>query len=674
MRKNLLRLGAGLPAVALLSACVTGAPGGGDDAQRGAFLLGSNAAQLDARCEQALSDSKARLGKMRTLALADVHRSALLDDWNHVNEVLDTVSNTADLQANTDTSADVRRAAQKCTEKVSSLYSDIYQDHALYQRTAALKPADALDKLTQGDILRNFVNGGVALDEVGRARFKQLSDELTRLSNEYNDNVAHDGNNTVALTPEEAAGIDALFLGSVPRDGSGNYLFKLNYPGRDNILGYARSEAARQRFYMAFMQRGGERNITILDVLSQKRREQAQLLGKESFAAWTLEDRMAGTPAAVNDFLAEVGGKVAPLEEAEVAELTRLKRQETGDVAARLQRWDVSYYQNQLKQQQYALDQSEVRRQFPTRGAVDWLLLVSSRLYGVTFKPNLKLPLWHPDVRAFDVFEQDGKRAYLGTFYMDLFPRDDKYGHAAAWGVRGVSTRLKVTPVSVLVTNFDRNGLSTDELKTLFHEFGHVLHGVLSKTRYSFHAGTSVKRDFVEAPSQMYEEWSRRPEVVRLLPEACATCKPVDPALVDKIRAANLYGAGSLYGRQVMLSAFDMSLVGKERQEPMASWRALETASPLGYVDGALFPASFGHLAGGYASGYYGYMWSQVLALDMRSAYGNNFMDPVVGGKYRKLVLERGGEVSPTEMVTSFLGRAPNSKAFFDQFQSPPAH
>ncbi len=314
----------------------------------------------------------------------------------------------------------------------------------------------------------------------------------------------------------------------------------------------------------------------------------------------------------------------------------------------------------------FCREEAEVRKQFPTQGSVDWLLLVSSRLYGLTFKANAKLPVWHPEVKAYDVYEADGK-TYIGSFYMDLFPRDDKYGHAAAWGVRGVSTQLGAKPVSVLVTNFDKGGLSSDELETLFHEFGHVLHGVLSKTRYSFHAGTNVKRDFVEAPSQMFEEWTRRPEVTRLLTEACASCKPVDAALIAKIKAANNYGAGIQYARQRLYASYDMSLVGKDYQAPLASWQALEGATPLGYVPATLFPAGFGHLAGGYAAGYYGYMWSEVMALDMQSAYGNNFMDAKVGAKYRSLILEKGGEVNPMTLVTQFLGRAPNSDAFFAQ-------
>lgn len=656
-----------VPLALVLTGCLT--HGSSKDEQpnlQGGFLLGTTAKAVQDSCDQALKNAANQLAAIRAIPLANAGKAGLLARWNEVNQLLDSTTGTADLQANTDTRQDLRDAALACTEKVSSQYTNMYQDEALYQRMNAVVPADELDTLAKRDILKGFESSGISLDAAKRAQFKQLSDDMTTLANEFNANVANDGKNIVTLSPAEVAGIDAAFLASIPKDGAGNYQFKLNYPNRDNIMGYASNEEARRKFYVAFMQRGGNRNITILDELSKKRRQQAQLLGKESFAAWTLEDRMAGTPKAVDDFLASVGSKVEELEKKEIADLTTLKRSDTANPAAKLERWDVTYYQTKVKKQNYALDQAEVRKQFPTQGSVDWLLLVSSRLYGLTFKANAKLPVWHPEVKAYDVYEADGK-TYIGSFYMDLFPRDDKYGHAAAWGVRGVSTQLGAKPVSVLVTNFDKGGLSSDELETLFHEFGHVLHGVLSKTRYSFHAGTNVKRDFVEAPSQMFEEWTRRPEVTRLLTEACASCKPVDAALIAKIKAANNYGAGIQYARQRLYASYDMSLVGKDYQAPLASWQALEGATPLGYVPATLFPAGFGHLAGGYAAGYYGYMWSEVMALDMQSAYGSNFMDPKVGAKYRSLILEKGGEVNPMTLVTQFLGRAPNSDAFFAQ-------
>jgi thimet oligopeptidase len=223
------------------------------------------------------------------------------------------------------------------------------------------------------------------------------------------------------------------------------------------------------------------------------------------------------------------------------------------------------------------------------------------------------------------------------------------------------------TPVSVLVTNFNREGFDQNELETLFHEFGHIMHGVLSRTRYVLNAGTGVKRDFVEAPSQMYEEWSRRPESLALFSKVCPTCKPIDPQLIERMNASRAFGKGILYARQRLYAAWDMALHTPTLVDPMQAWIDLEGKTPLGFEPGTMVPAGFGHIMGGYQAGYYGYMWSEVLALDMRSAFGDNVMDTKVGARYRSLILENGGQRAPSELVEAFLQRKPSPDAFFKE-------
>jgi thimet oligopeptidase len=246
-----------------------------------------------------------------------------------------------------------------------------------------------------------------------------------------------------------------------------------------------------------------------------------------------------------------------------------------------------------------------------------------------------------------------------------LYPRDGKYNHAAAFPVRAGSTLVNRTPISVLVTNFDRKGLNHDELETLLHEFGHVLHGVLSKTRYADQSGTSVKRDFVEAPSQMFEEWGRREEALKLFAELCPECPRLTKAQIEQLDAARKYGQGIRFSRQRQYAAYDMTLHTGVPPAAMPTWAAIESKTRLGHVEGSMLPASFAHLMGGYAAGYYGYMWSQVLALDMLSAFGGKLMNPDVGRRYRQTILASGGQRPPLALVESFLGRKPNSEAFY---------
>ena len=293
-----------------------------------------------------------------------------------------------------------------------------------------------------------------------------------------------------------------------------------------------------------------------------------------------------------------------------------------------------------------------------------WVLLLSSRLYGISFRPA-QVPVWHPDVRYYDVFDaHDGK--FLSGIYLDLFPREGKYKHAAAWSVFSASRLARRNPVSALVTNFNRQGLDHDEVETLLHEFGHVLHGALSRTDYNPHGGTNVVQDFVEAPSQMFEEWGRRAAALNLMREVCPACPALDKALIDRLHEAHQLGKAILYTRQHSYAAFDMALSSAGPGDALATWQRIEGETALGHVAGSEFPSSFSHIMNAeYGAGYYGYMWSEVLALDMVSAFGANIMDPRVGRRFRATILAQGGQVQAETLVRTFLGRAPDSRAFF---------
>jgi thimet oligopeptidase len=365
----------------------------------------------------------------------------------------------------------------------------------------------------------------------------------------------------------------------------------------------------------------------------------------------------------VTSFLAGVEKAFTAPQLAELAELANEKAKHTGDANAKVNRWDTAFYQERLKRERYSVDQEALRKYFPTEASVQFMLKVSADLYGISFAEQ-KRPGWHSDVRYLEVRDIATKE-YLGAIYLDLFPRDGKYNHAAVWPVRNVSVLAKRSPIAALVTNFNRQGLNHDELETLLHEFGHALHTVLSKSQYNVHAGTNVKRDFVEAPSQMFEEWVRRESTLSLMRQVCPTCPQLDSKQITQLDEARKFGRAIRYARQHQYASLDMALVGPQAKDPQKVWEGIEGASPLGYVEGTRFPASFGHIAGGYAAGYYGYMWSEVLALDMLSAFKGSLMDKTVGMKYRRTILEPGAQRDANEMVTEFLGRAPNSDAFF---------
>jgi thimet oligopeptidase len=422
--------------------------------------------------------------------------------------------------------------------------------------------------------------------------------------------------------------------------------------------------AVRKRFYMASMNRGGGQNLKLLEEAYRLRQELAALHGLPSFAHLVIKRRMAGNPEAVQKFLADVRRAVEPVEQRELAELAKLKAADLKVPAegVKLDRWDASYYLERMKRERFAVDQEKLRKYFPADASVAYALMIAEALYGVKFKEG-RAPTWHPDVRFFEMRDaQSGK--YLASIYLDLFARDGKRGGAFAAGVRRASKVAGRTPQSVLVTNFRKEGLNHRELETLMHEFGHVLHGVLSTADYLSQAGTTTKRDFVEAPSQMFEEWVRREETLGLFRKVCADCPVLTRAEIEKLEGARKFGRAMGFARQWQYATLDMTLsLDPQPVEPL--WTKIEAASPLGHLDGTYKPANFGHLVSGYAAGYYGYMWSQVLALDMLSGFGDVLLDPKAGARYRDTILSQGGQEEESVMVRRFLGREPSADAFF---------
>ena len=628
----------------------------------GAITLFS-AAELPVQCDATLSRTGKQIAALEKLPLPKVTLQNTLQAWNRLDIEVQNLAGPVGLLSEVSPDAAVRKAAEACELKLMALFNKTGQSRALYQRFKALKASDEIDVEARRQTLEEFERAGVNLPKARREQVRKLQDSLTRLSQDFARNL-RDNKTKLSFTPDELAGVPKEFLAKARRDDAGNYLIGFDAPESEAIMGFADSEAVRQRYQYEFSRRGGEANLAILREVMHKRQQLAQLMAYPDYATFVLKQRMAASPDNVNRFLAEVQSQVEALEKRELAELGAEKAKHLNLPQAGLKRWDFLYYEQKLRKARYSIDAQAVRAQFPSEPTVKWMLKVSSDLYDLEFRANPDLPKWHDDVRGYDVFDR-ANGTYLSSFYLDLFPRDGKYKHAAAFPVRAVSTLEKRTPVSVLVTNFSRDGFNQDELETLFHEFGHVLHGVLSQTRYALNAGTAVKRDFVEAPSQMYEEWPRRPEAQKLFNEVCPTCKPIDPQLMERLNQARQFGQGIRYARQRLFAAYDMALFSGKAVDPMVVWSEMEGNTPLGHVPGTQFPGSFGHIVGGYAAGYYGYMWSEVLALDMLSAFGDNVMNPSIGARYRQLILENGGQRDPNQLVESFLGRKPSPDAFF---------
>ena len=630
------------------------------------------AEEIDALCEQGLEDHRQRIKILEEIPAQTQAGSAdFVRKWNQMQIAVEDLHGPIYLLSQVSPIEDVRRNAEACDAKLRLVWTDLYQNEKLYRNARVSRAENNVERRWRTETLYNFEDGGIGLMPKKQKRMREIRVRLTALQQAFSRNI-RENKTRVVFTPRQMAGLSEDFLAGLTRDRRGNYLLDFSYPVYVPFMRQAEDREARRKYQLAFINRGTPKNLEILQEVVRLRHEMAVLSGYRSYADFVLRRRMVKKVATVDRFLGQVQQAIDAAEKKELEELQSFMAASSDGDASAIERWDISYWQEKLRNERFSVDQNELRRFFPTDAAILWVMGISEDLYGITFK-KADVPLWHEDVTYFDVYD-NGTGKFLGGVYLDLFPRDNKYGHAAAFGVRGASQLEDRKPITVLVTNFSRTGLDGNELETLLHEFGHLLHGVLSQTRFVELSGTRVERDFVEAPSQMFEEWGRRMESLSLLPKYCTTaCPTVDDDLLMRINSARKFGKGIFYARQSLFARYDMALYDERDKDVMALWEEMEGSTPLGHTKGTQFPGQFNHSISGYAAAYYSYLWSEMLAMDLLSQFGSNLMNPKVAMRYRKTILERGGEASAEELFRAFSGRAPDNRAFFSSMPGQPS-
>lgn len=621
-----------------------------------------SAPEISASCEQALAIGTARAEQ---IAKAPRQEPTLLA-WDQMVASVENTVGPIYILAYVHPDKVVRDAGEACIVDYAQFETALYQNEALFQTVSAVEPADAIDAKLKQDLLTAFADSGVSLPPEQRRRAAEILTEIQSLNQQFARNI-RENDTKLTFSGEELDGLPTSYLEQHGVETGGTLTVGFDYPDYGPFMRSASNESARQRYYTAFNRRGGQENLNLLDRIIQLRHEYANLHGLDSYSEFVLQRRMVGSVERLERFLTEVGRVTRQAEADDVVRLRAMKAEDTGKPLGevKLRQWDRSYYTEQYRQATAQIDQEALRAYFPSLAVRDWILAVTATQYGVRFEPA-EVPVWHEDVVYYDVIDdRTGER--LSGIYLDLFPRTGKFKHAAAFPVRGASRAQGRTPISVLVTNFDRNGLTQGEVETFFHEFGHGVHGVLSRTRYVSHAGTSVERDFVEAPSQMFEEWARRPESLALLQQYCDSCPVLGEDQIRRLDVARRLASGMRYARQHLYASFDFTLYRGAPQSAQTVWERMTASTPYGYAPETQFPGAFSHIAGSYASGYYGYMWSEAIALDMLSGFGSSIMNPPIGKRFRSLILSRGSEQPADAMVRAFLGREPSNATFFDE-------
>ena len=596
---------------------------------------------------------KTRPGLSRDEALA------LFDD---AFAVLGNAAAEASLLRNVHPAPEVREAAERAEQELDAAQTELSLDRGLYEALSRVDPGDAGPEtrwlLEKG--LRDFRRAGVDRDEATRARVRALREELVRVGQEFGRNIRDDVRE-LRLDPAELAGLPADWLAARPPGPDGKVAVTTDPTDYVPVVTWAERAPVRERIWRLQRQRAHPANLEVLSRMLGRRAELARLLGHACWADYVTEDKMIGGTAQAAAFVERIAAAADARMRRDHADLlARKRRDEPG--ADRVDPWDAAFYSERIKAERFGADSRAARPYLEYGRVKDGILGLTARLFGVTYRRVEAPGAWHPDVEAHDVLEGDRP---LGRIWLDMHPREGKYKHFAQFTrVNGQAGRR--LPEGVLVCNFPRPGeapalLDLSEVRTLLHEFGHLLHHVLGgHTRWGAHAGVATEWDFVEAPSQLLEEWVRDPEVLRGFARHVDTGEPIPADLVRRLVDAEEFGKGLTVRQQMFYAAVSLELHRRDPEglDTTALVASLaERYTPFPHVPGTWFHESFGHLDG-YSALYYTYMWSLVIAKDLFSAFQDaGLLDPAVAGRYRRAVLEPGGSRPAAELVRTFLGR-----------------
>ncbi|MDQ3485357.1 MAG: Zn-dependent oligopeptidase [Actinomycetota bacterium] len=614
---------------------------------------------LRSRCDGNLDLVRTRVADLKEQPPRDPHD--VLSGWNDIMIGLRAASSAASLISQVHPEEDIRTQAEAAQQETSRLSTDVSLDRELYDVLSGVD-ASALDAgagKVLSDTLRDFRRAGVDKDESTRTRLRAISDEETLLEQEFSKGI-RDSVLEVSLDPSQLRGLPSDFVERHPVGEDGRVIVTTDYPDAYPFLSFAADADARRAVMLAFNNRAWPQNDAVLTQLLALRDEHAKLLGFDGWPDYDAEIKMIGRGAAIATFIDEIAASAEESGRRDRAVLLE-RLQVDHPVATDIDRADTTYYAELVRRERFDVDAQQVRRYFDFAKVREGLLAVTGRLFGLSYSPVPSAASWHDDVAVYDVHAEGG---LLGRIYLDLHPREGKYKHAAQFDlVAGIRDRQ--LPEGALVCNFPRGLMEHRDVVTLFHEFGHLVHHVLAgRHDWSRFSGVATEWDFVEAPSQLLEEWAWHADVLRTF-ATDETGEPIPAALVDSMRAANEFGKGYQARTQMFYAAVSYWLHQRRGDELTAQVRDLQATYDLfPFIEGTHFHASFGHL-GGYSSAYYTYMWSLVIAKDLFSAFDpTDPMDTEVSRRYRDQVLAAGGSKDAADLVADFLDRPYNANAF----------
>jgi len=612
-----------------------------------------------------------------------------IEALDHSGKLLADVSNILFNLNEAETDSVLQQIVIEASPKLTDFSNDINLNPELFKRVKAVwEKRDSL-KLTPEQMMlvdktyKGFVRNGANLSEADKEKYRAISRELSELTVKFNQNVLAETNSYKLHITNEAdlAGLPQSLIDAAAytakQKGLEGWVITLDYPMYGPFMKYADNRELRKQLYMAYGNRcfkGNEYdNQKIAQRIANLRLELANLLGYPNFATFVLENRMAETPERVNQFLDQLVAASLPAAREEVKEVEEFARQQ--GFKGKLERWDWSYYSEKLKNAKYSYNEEELKPYFQLEKVIDGVFLLANKLYGLTFLPNGKIPVYHPDVKAYEVY--DGSGRFMSVLYLYFFPREGKSGGAWMTSFRSQyrENGKDIRPIVSIVTNFTKptdkqpSLLTFYEFSTFLHEFGHALHGMLTDCNYSSLSGTSVYRDFVELPSQIMENFAVEKEYLDLFAVHYQTGEKIPQELVQKIIDSRNFQAGYFSLRQLGFGILDMAwhTITKPVTEDVDSFekKILNPLDVLPPVKGTNMSVTFGHIfEGGYAAGYYGYKWAEVLDADAFELFKEKgIFNREVAQSFRENILSRGGSEHPMTLYKRFRGQEPTIDA-----------
>jgi peptidyl-dipeptidase Dcp len=640
----------------------------------------------------ALQEALAR-GRKEIDAIANNSKAPTFENTivalDQAGEMLSKVQSTMFNLNSAETSPELQKVVKEASPLLSEYNNDILLNAKLFARIKKLYEQRKTLKLdTESMTLlektyQQFARNGANLNEADKAKLREISKRLSELSLTFGENVLKETNEFILhLTDEkDLAGLpdfvkDAARLAAKQKNMEG-WVFTLQQPSYAPFMTYSENRELRKKMFIAFSSKAFKGNANdnqaIIKEIVKLRHERAKLLGYASHAHFVLEERMAGTPEKVNAFLEEIFSYAKPVADKQMSELLAYAKK-NGFTEDRLQRWDYAFYAEKLKKEKYGIDNEALKPYFKLENVVEGTFTIANKLFGLTFKENKQIPVYHPEVKAYEVFDDKGK--FVAVYYADFFPREGKRG--GAWMTSYLDQHVRngkdIRPHVSIVCNFTKptetqpSLLTFDEVTTLFHEFGHALHGMLSQCKYSGTSGTSVYWDFVELPSQIMENWCYEKEALDMFARHYQTNEPIPQEYIQKIVESANFMEGYATLRQLSFGMLDMAYHGQAQEIADVNAfekNAIEKTNLFPDVEGVNSSTSFSHIfAGGYSAGYYSYKWAEVLDADAFDFFKQKgIFNKEVAESFRANILSKGGSEHPMTLYKRFRGAEPSPKA-----------